>query len=628
MSTRYNTGNPIESTDVRDMSDNAKNFDEMVNSSDLTFTDRFGVERLTIEGLIKQYGINPAQFDFQSGGVLNHGDNNRGVLWSIPSGGDGQYYLWKGAYPKVIPEASTPASTGGVSDAGWLPFGDITLRGELASSTGVDLIGTTHRGSLAEDLDKIDRRSDGYSTVSAAFSYAHDVILGGDVTISSPIAVGVGQTLDGRGGKISTVNTRAINVNGGRVENINILGDVTPTGAPNYSISINNDESVVDGVTAASSTGAVFATDVQKFNIRKVLGKGLVYHPSLVAGGYAVLLQSCGYGIVDGVVMEVDGPLDSAGRHMLYLSVNQSNPVPQVGIVAANMVAKYNGRDNRDMWSINARALGYCVVANYALVGCNGGMAVNTNDGDVEYFVAANAAMRIEKYDEKPVYGESTLSMGGNSVVCNVFSNKAIQVAPKAGLLDYTGCHALSTSARNSSYNNYVTAVPAESWPVLINAGAHDLLFNGFTDLVIPGGGGATRAMFRFTGAASRIKVMGTQTTRPMFSNLAVVTDLSVDFARKVKILSTSGVFTYTDPDTLVASASVSATNEITVVFNSHVTANAVNTAIVRFTQIAAPHIAVANITNKTMRLQFFSPSGVTVPVASNTVGVEIIISE
>ena len=54
MSTRYNTGNPIESTDVRDMSDNAKNFDEFSNSSSDTFTDRLGYERLTVNGAIKR----------------------------------------------------------------------------------------------------------------------------------------------------------------------------------------------------------------------------------------------------------------------------------------------------------------------------------------------------------------------------------------------------------------------------------------------------------------------------------------------------------------------------------------------------------------------------------------------
>jgi len=65
MSTRYNTGNPIESTDVRDMSDNAKNFDEFSNSQLPNFQDRFGVQRETISGIKSRadYVINQIEID-------------------------------------------------------------------------------------------------------------------------------------------------------------------------------------------------------------------------------------------------------------------------------------------------------------------------------------------------------------------------------------------------------------------------------------------------------------------------------------------------------------------------------------------------------------------------------------
>ncbi|WVM88007.1 hypothetical protein UMZ34_16835 [Halopseudomonas pachastrellae] len=47
----YNTGNPLGSTDPRDLIDNAGNLDEAVNSGADTWTDRFGVERLSLAGL-------------------------------------------------------------------------------------------------------------------------------------------------------------------------------------------------------------------------------------------------------------------------------------------------------------------------------------------------------------------------------------------------------------------------------------------------------------------------------------------------------------------------------------------------------------------------------------------------
>jgi hypothetical protein len=48
----YNTGNPVPSNDPRDLDDNAKHIDEVINSSGLTFVDRLGVTRHTIEGAL------------------------------------------------------------------------------------------------------------------------------------------------------------------------------------------------------------------------------------------------------------------------------------------------------------------------------------------------------------------------------------------------------------------------------------------------------------------------------------------------------------------------------------------------------------------------------------------------
>lgn len=94
-----------------------------------------GDSQKTLPAILRDAGFRPAAFTFVTGGTLNVGDSDMAVLWPISAGGDGQYYIWKGAYPKVIPAASTPASTGGVSASGWLPLGDITLRTELNTST-------------------------------------------------------------------------------------------------------------------------------------------------------------------------------------------------------------------------------------------------------------------------------------------------------------------------------------------------------------------------------------------------------------------------------------------------------------------------------------------------------------
>ena len=50
----YNTGNPVPSIDPRDLDDNAKHIDEIANSTELTYVDRLGVERLTMAGVNAQ----------------------------------------------------------------------------------------------------------------------------------------------------------------------------------------------------------------------------------------------------------------------------------------------------------------------------------------------------------------------------------------------------------------------------------------------------------------------------------------------------------------------------------------------------------------------------------------------
>lgn len=55
--TTFNTGNPVPSTDGRDLSDNAENFDVASLSQEDTWQDRLGVTRDTITGRLKKMGF-------------------------------------------------------------------------------------------------------------------------------------------------------------------------------------------------------------------------------------------------------------------------------------------------------------------------------------------------------------------------------------------------------------------------------------------------------------------------------------------------------------------------------------------------------------------------------------------
>ena len=137
MSTRYNTGNPIESTDVRDMSDNAQNLDLFSLSGDDAFQDRLGNSRKTLTGAVKEIGI-PIIGDFTTGCTVT--TVNQGVQEI-----GGSVYRWKGALPKLVPPSSTPSGTGGISPSGdWVDVGDAStytrIKNDLANN-GAAIVG-------------------------------------------------------------------------------------------------------------------------------------------------------------------------------------------------------------------------------------------------------------------------------------------------------------------------------------------------------------------------------------------------------------------------------------------------------------------------------------------------------
>lgn len=93
-----------------------------------------GQVQKTMPAILRDLGFRPASFDFSTGGTLSINDRDLAVLWPAPSG-DGEWYYWEGALPKIIPASSSPSATGGIVDGAWRPVGDITLRANLASSS-------------------------------------------------------------------------------------------------------------------------------------------------------------------------------------------------------------------------------------------------------------------------------------------------------------------------------------------------------------------------------------------------------------------------------------------------------------------------------------------------------------
>ena len=161
----YATGNALGSTDVRDLLDNAQNFDNAVNDVENdTWVDRFGVTRKTLKGYDSAFeedqAIRAAAFQafLEGTGWSSIGPYGAGVVITSHT----QYVTYEGQpyslKPSIPASLEAPYITTGV----WVTegdnfklVGDNSLRQDLAAPTGASLLGTIRR-----DIDKAESSLD------------------------------------------------------------------------------------------------------------------------------------------------------------------------------------------------------------------------------------------------------------------------------------------------------------------------------------------------------------------------------------------------------------------------------------------------------------------------------------
>ena len=120
--TTFNTGNPIGSTDARDLSDNAENFDKAINSIESTWNDRLGVTRDTLEGAL-------SKLSFYRVGTFAAGYTLTNMRQTLEYSGN--EYSWAGSFPKVVAAGATPATSGGIRAGAWVDRTQETLRSDI-----------------------------------------------------------------------------------------------------------------------------------------------------------------------------------------------------------------------------------------------------------------------------------------------------------------------------------------------------------------------------------------------------------------------------------------------------------------------------------------------------------------
>ncbi len=129
--TTYNTGNPIGSTDPRDLYDNAQNLDTAMNTAATTWTDRLGNARQSWAGAT---------------GYQQLGDYAAGIqvtTYNQVIRASGEY--WRAAAGTVLPYTTTGA---GMPESGkFVSVGDAILRADLVDGDGSSLVGFQQSGT-------------------------------------------------------------------------------------------------------------------------------------------------------------------------------------------------------------------------------------------------------------------------------------------------------------------------------------------------------------------------------------------------------------------------------------------------------------------------------------------------
>ena len=154
--TAFNTGNPIGSTNPKDLYDNAQNLDVLVNSNtDVSHADRLGVQRKTWHGMESEFDADQTQRSSEFAQFLaDSAYQDLGVYGAgIEVTRYNQVFLKDGEFYRAAATLVLPYTTTGVwvsESASFVGVGDAVLRQDLATQDGADLVGFD--GGTAQDV--------------------------------------------------------------------------------------------------------------------------------------------------------------------------------------------------------------------------------------------------------------------------------------------------------------------------------------------------------------------------------------------------------------------------------------------------------------------------------------------
>lgn len=111
---------------------------------------------------LAEAGLTLVSGSFEEGATAN---SSTDAVWHIDGG---QCYTWDGVLPKTVPAGSNPETAGGVGPGSWVSVGDVSLRSDLASNNGSDLISYSGRILTEKLSDTVDIKDFGAVPGNAA----------------------------------------------------------------------------------------------------------------------------------------------------------------------------------------------------------------------------------------------------------------------------------------------------------------------------------------------------------------------------------------------------------------------------------------------------------------------------
>lgn len=547
-----------------------------------------------------------------------------------------------GSLPKVVPAGSTPTSTGGIGPGAWVDQSDLTLRSELAAPSGAELISNGNdslNNFLYHTPEEFFGSADSAlaSSLSATASDGRTTWIKGTKSLTATVSIPAGVKMQNDGDLTSSAATTALSllsgsklsggsvtnsisssamriwtgVNDAKVDNISGSGAVTSAASPAYAVELYqaNDFSM-NNTTFSGYSGAINLQQTNRAIITNLTAKNMFYHASLVAGGYGVLTGGANDTIVSGLQYAA-GNTNTAdgytGRHAIYHSVLRIGGVNYTctNAIFNNVIANYRDKTVESAGAINIRANTRAIYSNVIIDGSH--VSGTAEDGNITSQIFSQGIVRtLKRAEGVSKYGFSWgATVTGGAPVANITANSILSVSPASGITD-TNCYAYEIDGSKHILSNLILDVPGNSIPIIVRAGANNIIISDIMDTAAAGSTG----QFMIFEGGSNITLKGIKTNRSMFSGIFNVTDLTVDFPRTSNISINSNVVTTSDNNALFSSVTTSSTN-IVVAFRGHVTQAAVNSAIASIGKTTSPNIPViASRGTKSLIIEFYALNG------------------